>query len=191
VLKEVELDLAQCLFFNLPTWNSGYQPVVQEDDELTFLGPLGSSYNVFARVNFGDNEARATLVHHNTAMWQETEVVVNESFKLFSSLHQRDTLVVQLRDQHVASSTHLGQVSFTHSQLQDILRGTTMATARRHVEIMLEAEAAMHHNDTSITQKMRRCGFRKYDLDQGGSIWLAFARLAESETPLQQSHFFC
>merc|ERR1712137_1415553 len=88
----------------------------------------GTAYNIFARLNFGDNEARATLVHHNTVIWPDAEVIINESFKLFSSVHQRDTLYCSIRDQHVASSTHLGQVTFTHSQLQDLLRGSSMVS---------------------------------------------------------------
>merc|ERR1711920_145122 len=93
-------------------------------EEETILGERGKAYNMGVRFNLGDNEPRNTLVHYKTQLGPRTEVVFNESFKLFFSSEQSDELCVYIRDQGVTSSTELGRIKFDDRTLAALIHET-------------------------------------------------------------------
>lgn len=158
------------------TGNFGYQRLEREQGHLP---GQNTKKSLFVRVCVGDEEPLATRVIYSKTITMNSVFIFKETFRMNRSNEYE--LYVDLRDQDVVGSHLISQKVFTIKDLERRLDHPESCQPYPPIASDEQQQVtAMHaQKPDADDQKMVEAGFRPYKMSEGGTIWVAFAKLQD------------
>jgi len=155
------------------------------DDQEKLLPGQGRRSDIFVRLAYGDNEAVNSRVHYDTEMKPETVVFFKEICH-FNLEEISNSLYVTVRDQDIMGYNEKGRIVFGGQKVRDILKKTKemdpgwktsgQPLASKQVDELMKYTT---RSKDVAEQAMEQVGYKRYNLSDGGAIWIAMAPMPE------------